>query len=157
MAVPIPNSPTDNLYKFVALSGIFMVVVPTIFLNSELRHMNTKAGEILAIQHQATSNAEALQVFGDKDSKNDYEQLIKIFELSKDARVETAALKARAKWVKSFHVWNLIITITGVFMAFWGFINWFKRVQKPLDKILQLNLEKSRLEASLLKESQPPL
>jgi hypothetical protein len=173
----IPNLPTDNLYKFVALSGLVLTGAACYFTYSMSGQLNDKhyqyVSAFVATQEKmklANSNVEMLNsaIKNTIDAQNgkavpDGQLAIEIppkefKELEIEARrvgselaIENAMhdiedqriqeLESELKFVK----WaGLFATIVGVAMSSIGFFVWYRKVQKPMDEMIQLQLKEKQ-------------
>ena len=153
MTLPsIPQLPTDNLYKFVALSGVLLMlaglIVPTVAqyrMGSTLRlldHQNR-------ISHEITERTDAASKAAREASKNikTREQAESVLAMerrvskmidSSNAQIGAAKdIIAEAQDYKDYLDLLLLVGalsfVLGGLLAWWGFSCWYERLQKPLD------------------------
>lgn len=144
-----PQIPTDNLYKFMALSGLAIALISFFLPMKQVRDIEM---EIVEIQEQARLLNE----------KNDFLDIKKgIIERLKSAPAEEAekifierqqlvlesvrilAKLERVKFLKD-EIKNLktiigLLSGLGVFLSVLGFILWYQKVQRYQDKVLKDN------------------
>ena len=157
MTFPIPNFPTDNLYKFFALSGVF-VFIASIWLNSNmLSDLNTSLNEITVEAETATTLRHLLpeNIADDYDLRSAEIKLFREFaELSISSQTKLDALIKQQNKVMKFSILLYIVACFGILVSGIGFRQWYLKVQKPLDEILQLNLRKAKSETLSSTENQ---
>ena len=157
MAIPIPNLPTDNLYKFVALTGLFVAITGVFFLEIQVER-SSKAVSVLKAHVEYKNYVLDLLESADTEASLSRDQRQRLVEelISHeeeiiggiaDSGTELDTIKKRLRPIG-------LISLLGSIASMIGFRLWYRRVQKPLDEILQISLEKTRLEAEVLKENQ---
>ena len=159
MAIPIPNLPTDNLYKFQALSGLFIGVFCIVFLHLQVSE-TTKS---IAIAEAEIANSDLLISIleGENSPLIDNEMRSQLYTslLEKQANLRISNAKNREETKLSRYLLNPLhfISLISLLLSFRGFHLWYHRVQKLHDEILQINLEKAKLETIFQKGDQPTL
>ena len=156
MAIPIPNLPTDNLYKFMALSGIFLMVFSFSFEQLQKQKIHKLLYEVEANLIVTDSIQALLPPNREPESENDDADVVLYREHVELVKMNKLKLREREALIEQHDNTRfplLFLFFSGAGMAFFGFYSWYRRVQKPLDKILKLNLEKAKLEAASLKKS----
>lgn len=160
MALSLPSLPTDNLYKFAALSGVALIIFAFYLTFSQLwsvrSHLTDAEESIqLAVAHRdmAFEKKDKWQkLLVDAKIKKDQGKLdvesegeIKTAEQSltraeDDLRLEMIKLTFAAKRTTNEWIWLLggIVlcagaVVMGSWMARWGFQNWYLRIQLPMD------------------------
>jgi len=132
----IPSVPiaTDNIYKFLALFGLVIMiswVVAMLYLVKiiyEFGVENINEYELLKVKTDLTQ-AESIR-------KDSLEQIMKL----------------RTLGTKVF-VWPLnILFVVGVGICYWGFRSWYKKVQPKQDKLLDLQIQKTEREIQVLEK-----
>ena len=143
MTLPtFPVPPTDNLYKFAAISGVVLFILAPVYW----------AGFYVAYKHQELAAFQTL--FGAVASYDFYmdnaaaeagkpitpEQKSRI-EHQRAARQQANSTGLDYNLMAKFYgVVNgsaLVFELAGLMLMYWGFNRWYYRVQEPLDKILQ--------------------
>jgi hypothetical protein len=138
----LPTPPTENLYKFAAITGVILCILAPLYW----------ASFYVAYRHQELA---ALQSLHDAVASEDFSVLKATDQTAKTMTTEEKQLvehsnsaKQRAQstgadyllMARFFNVVNVIAVtfeIAGLFVTFWGFNRWYRRVQEPLDRILQ--------------------
>jgi hypothetical protein len=140
--VALPNLPTDNLYKFMAIAGLTLVVysliAPFALLNRNLEKIESVASEAAAIGADVKLLNESLKV--DPVTPGDREEAGKRLEQSADVARRNAVLGVKREMVHRLNQQNLVVEIAGIVallvgsaLAVAGFYLWYDRVQKYLD------------------------
>ncbi|MGJ8559722.1 MAG: hypothetical protein ACSHX3_05760 [Litorimonas sp.] len=142
---PIPSwsLPTDNLYKFIALSGLALVIVPVILFyievgsitslqpdfNSKMRHIESLKKLMEERLNSGTLTGEEINFFHE------------ISITLNDVLTVVDHQKARLPMMLTLGVISIVGLFIGYAMMWFGFKNWCLKVQKPLDNILRLEVE----------------
>lgn len=124
-SIPVP---TDNLYKFMALFGLVLVV-------------SSLFGMVL------TGRSANAQIF---DAARDYAQVDPELSPAKKAYADSLVKKASiAAEDRDVLIMALIIPLTvGMLLSYSGFARW-KQIQPLHDELLRLQVERARKEAGL--------
>jgi len=126
---PIPNLPTDNLYKFQALSGLTLLIFSFAFIVLFTIEVKNEAIKLDSIIEDVRSNQQSEKI----DLKKEFRLFhVKGFQFSMSV------------------IGGSILGVIGVFLAINGFYQWNKKVQKPLNELLLLELDIKRAEADKL-------
>lgn len=141
-----PIIPTDNLYKFVALGGlalmIFSVTYPTnkalelqlntITLRAEIEKLKVEVENL----DKDVSRAEKKK--NDDLTDAEIKSLIKTLTEQKIKRIDVEAninkVDAQKHWLIAYLLAAGIGVMLGSFATFKGFSLWYSRVQKPNDQ-----------------------
>jgi len=145
MLPTIPNLPTDNLYKFIALAGLLIAFVGYGFqhLDEERWYAQTKVMEV-ELDALSSSSKELVKLTEEQTLPNDelskeYENFQKsLFEFQK----KFAPMNSPGS--QKLYQWAGIAGYVGIILSIVGFVLWYQKVQKPLDEILKIQLEKAR-------------
>ncbi len=91
----LPSIPTDNLYKFMAISGVVAVIVGFSFIYLNSRDLNSELGRIYTESNELSLEIESLN---DKDSLLSLEieslgKEIKRYKIEKDTSIELIDIK----------------------------------------------------------------
>lgn len=176
MEIPgVPQIPTDNLYKFVSLSGLLMLLVGLAVV-PVIRYRAMQADLALLAEHRAASaqraraidqlsrsielgaGANAQGLTGRKEQMDSAWSESNMVAASAQAvrdsvdrnNVEslTHAVEANRDFFASF-VWvGYGLALAGGLLATWGFRNWYIKLQKPLDELVLLDAEGRRARLS---------
>ncbi len=165
----LPELPTDNLYKFVALAGITLVLAAMLpFYYAHLQSMEAiKArGEFDGIERRLGVLRRQILAWGEREQETtqnargdgvqdvDSEQarllednaelMREVIELDTRARLNRYLSRVRLCGIAA----GFLLLLVGGAMAWRGFYLWYERLQRPLDEILakQCAREKRALE-----------
>ena len=130
--------PRSNMYKYVALSGVTIVIVTLIFSISQLYRIDD---QILAARERvAVMNArlEASGDAGDETPPPELERRLDRIRLD-SARNRIEVLENRSLELRQ---WATILFTIGVVVAAFGFTNWYRKIQMPLERIIQRRSER---------------
>ena len=139
----IPAIPTDNLYKFVALSGVALVLVSLIYPEQALRELGTRQIDSETQMQVLLAQADRLERELDLlDKSPDFEN--KKLELIKkqNDEIRVNAIRSSGENQKSalyeaHHerviTYSKFLLAIGSAMSILGFFFWYRRVQKPAD------------------------
>jgi hypothetical protein len=138
----IPNLPTDNLYKFLALTGIIILIfsiavteIRLTELESESDYYLTQKGELYFDIQSLNSDLDRItdkEIFELKRLKNEIR--IRVFKLS---RTKELLLK-KSKQTRTVFRWSIFGVLSGLLISVFGFVLWYNRVQRYLDYKLKL-------------------
>jgi len=156
----LPTLPTDNLYKFLALSGLLLALVSFAYpmkviyeAREQLISQQTEF-EVLKIElesiHAQFESAERRGTLGTGEGRG-------LLEKQSQKRIALVKVDGQAaktglltEEIKSWELWMTILVGLGTFFAVVGFILWYQLVQAPADKLFRLQLleAQARLEKS---------
>ncbi len=173
----IPNLPTDNLYKFMSLSGIVIIIFSIYFCEIKVREVSQNNIEFLKKQDNLNNK---IARFNDKlgtisvlfetyQKDNIQKKDTSIFLSNLETRISSLSnlrdgintdyisqkayhqrlnlLQEESKIITYF---SYLFIALGFVLTSTGFLLWYKKVQKPLDKILANDLAKSEFEKAKL-------
>jgi hypothetical protein len=156
----LPNLPTDNLYKFLALSGLLLAVISFAFpmkliyeAREQLLSQQTEF-EVLKIElesiHARVESAEMKGTLGTGEGRELLEKHYKNEIALVKVNSQAAKIRLLSNEIESWKLWMAILVGLGIFFAVVGFILWYQVVQAPADKLLRLQLveAQARLEKS---------
>lgn len=139
----VPQLPTDNLYKFLAISGLVMIIVSYAYTGKAVNDLAIKG-----VETETTMAALKIESDHIRDSMNllkagkdqGLEQWNALREKNLQVMIKSAQLNGEIKkqieyqrQAKKLAAASFIGSIFGVALAFSGFILWYLRVQKPAD------------------------
>jgi hypothetical protein len=151
----IPSLPTDNLYKFLALSGlaiaIFGLVFPAIRI-SEIRlkliEANTQTRLLKLEIDQLKEDVDTAK----KKSSVSPEEIGNIRKRMIEINVKKVELDGRTEQIKAlmedlnFARGALKVSAPlGLVISFLGFYFWYSLIQKPNDLLLQKQIKKEKI------------
>lgn len=155
MSIPMP--PTDNLYKFMAIGGLVLIIGSEALFTLALREWSAKLHELepslesleIDVARLKRQSAEFhRQAEASPPTKKALDQLRKhheaIQEVEDNLLIKAAEVKARARHLdalrRDVRVLRWLTPIAGVFgalLTLWGFVLWYTRVQIHLDRVLK--------------------
>jgi uncharacterized membrane protein len=138
----IPNLPTDNLYKFLALTGIIILIFSIAITETRLTELESESDYYLTQQGELYFDIQSLnsdldritdkEIFELKRLKNEIR--IRVFKLS---RTKELLLK-KSKQTRTVFRWSIFGVLSGLLISVFGFVLWYNRVQRYLDYKLKL-------------------
>lgn len=132
--LPIPES---NMYKYVALSGVAVVIVTLVFAVSELFDIHDQVLDAEERVEIMNARLEAGRNPGGIEPASDLEQTLNRIRLaSAEKRLET--LKDRSLELRE---WATLLFTLGVVVAAFGFTRWYRKIQMPMERIAQQQAE----------------
>ena len=153
----LPNFPTDNLYKFMALSGLALAFgCLVIFIQISKNKENKKAivSAETFIGDRLKEDVDIYAKLGQETSSNELksyalEKLEKAYpeyfaQNTKNAKAKSELVAAQRKIRVRFAISGIII---GLILSLSGFILWYFRVQRHLDRILLAELRKTQVQS----------
>jgi len=147
----LPMLPTDNLYKFLALSGLVMLVLSFTFPRNMVDEL-----ELKAVESETNINLLAFEVSVLKDDVDAAEKkpklaedgIQKLSERQRQLEVKTlqvggerAKLNVLVKQLRFAMSLSIIGSVLGFVLADIGFWLWYMRVQKPADLLARKQVE----------------
>lgn len=129
--------PTSNMYKYVALSGVVIIIVTLVFAVSELFDIHDQLleteerVEIMSARLEAGRNPEG----GEPASKLD-QTLNRIRLDAAEKRLDT--LENRSLELRE---WATILFTVGIAVSAFGFTRWYRKIQMPMERIAQHQAE----------------
>ena len=148
----LPTPPTDNLYKFVALAGlallIFSIVYPLKLIDDlELRLVDTEMRrDMLLVDISALERAADRLTATRVQNPAVTEQWTEIRKTLEKTHIENRSEEERfkilLKQIRGKLIWLAVGTGVGYILAHRGFYLWYHRVQKPLDELARNRNEK---------------
>jgi hypothetical protein len=138
----IPNLPTDNLYKFLALTGIIILIFSIAITEIRLTELESESDDYLTQKGELYFDIQSLnsdldritdkEIFELKRLKNEIR--IREFKLS---RTKELLLK-KSKQTRTVFRWSIFGVLSGLLISVFGFVLWYNRVQRYLDYKLKL-------------------
>ena len=153
----LPNVPTDNMYKFISIAGVattiaaFVVIVQmSMFLINDL----DLRGEQMVAKVLVYARERGISTSASEETKEGRE-LTAYREYCESVHLTRTNLYQEA--LRSCTIAAAILCCGGVLLTYYGFRNWYSKVQKLQDGILQAeyeqeieNIRKLKLELSSL-------
>jgi len=132
--LPIPAS---NMYKYVALSGVAIVIVTLVFAVSELFDINDQVLEAEERVELMTARLEAGRNPEGREPASELEQTLNQIRLdSASKRLDT--LRDRSLELRE---WATILFTVGIAVSAFGFTRWYRKIQMPMERIAQRQAE----------------
>lgn len=157
----VPNLPTDNLYKFIALSGLVLTLFcgaftiqrtealgNSVYKNSiEFSEWKIKndflSKQIIGVEKELTALEQK-----ENPTKEEVEKLRKKHEQNKTKLLENEILKEKVRLaneysnsqssqLKKYYFWGSITSFFSLVFSAFGFSSWYFKVQRYQDKILR--------------------
>ena len=147
-----PTAPTDNLYKFLALTGLALLLFSLVYPANLMRELELRAAETKTrhalLKEEITQLQDDIQVAMARDSKSADEWLslkqrhqeLRLKKIQADGETRLLAVLI----MQTRYVFNALVlgSLLGYGMAHLGFHLWYTRVQRPADQAT-LRREKS--------------
>jgi hypothetical protein len=142
--VSFPSLPTDNLYKFIALSGVVLVVAGFYLPWHRAEEIWDRLEQVKAESAVLTVDVQYLLDEAKKaksDSASDVPALRKTLQ-ELERRKAVQEVKVGSLERLTLNLWllyaaSLVLTAVGVVMMKKGFKFWYERVQQPMDLALR--------------------
>ena len=147
MTPPVNMSgfPTDNLYKFMALSGVFIVV--SVFALSLLQldqisrqRTDIALGKEALMWHTALfqEQIDELKKSNDPELQKKFDEGYKpLIEESLQLRRESDLADLATEYAERFRIVQSIILVLGIILASTGFLLWYYRLQRDQDQMIR--------------------
>ena len=123
MNLPLPTPPTDNLYKFLAIAGLALLLAGILVPEIAARNLERDLGYVEGVLRYIERAREEDRVI-EKES------------LLLDLRKQQELIRAQIPSFRRSTVWGSILVNTGSSLMILGFSLWYFRVQRYIDKIL---------------------
>lgn len=128
--LPIPSS---NMYKYVALSGVAIIIVTLVFAVSEIFDIHDQVlkaeerVEVMTARLEAGMNPEG------NEPASELEQQLNRIRLDA-AEKQLQVLKDRSLELRE---WATILFTIGIAIAAFGFTRWYRKIQMPMERIAE--------------------
>ncbi|GAA3622905.1 hypothetical protein [Flavivirga jejuensis] len=124
----IPNLPTDNIYKFFALSGLFIIIFCITSTELKVSDIESDMDNLITQKGEIEYEIQLLKNNYEKEKLNEKLNL-KIFKFNRLDEL----LQNKTKKIKRVFYWSIFGIIVGVIMCLFGFVCWYNRIQIFLD------------------------
>lgn len=149
--VTIPNLPTDNLYKFVALSGVAFCIATSVVPVLAFRHHHEKMRLVFQQDFENRQEAARLEMEALGRLPTDPEAAMPIVQLLKthservheNGKLAIEMLKDEAEFERRLLDGMLTFYRYAAPSMLIGFVLWWLQVQRYQDRILRSEAEKS--------------
>lgn len=141
-----PSFPTDNLYKFMALADLFLLVFGTVYPSQQVSELEQKRvatqtdRAVLLVQLDALKEDVAI---AKKSSQATEAQLERLSELVTELAIKQAQIAGKEAQEKVLtddllFAWRTLKVglALGLLLTLIGFVCWYFRVQKLQDQLL---------------------
>ena len=153
----IPNLPTDNLYKFMALSGLILIILSAVFPlwllhNIGLEHIEIKKElDLLDIeerylreeQEEAREGLKALPPNKKIEARRSIDEKAKDYSKKlMQTKGNFEKMKYLVSEAKKLKIFSCIGAGVGAIVTYCGFLLWYRRLQKYQDQIIKSEAQK---------------
>lgn len=135
----LPTIPTDNLYKFMALSGVVMfIVAPIFYVNFYISYKKIEytAIDSLRVPHPEYYFIKSKMEHGETVTKSQKELVEKWDSFKKEGSSVKIEYNLYTRFSNVITFLSIVMGTIGLALSIVGFWLWYNRVQKPLDIIL---------------------
>jgi len=153
MALPIPNVPTDNLYKFMAISGLLLsLFCIAFFLTTAQKHEeHLYAAAIQNIHVDDVLEDLKTDLSSGHRTEDQLEEAFNNYQKQYKLHTETTARVLQDSPLQKLKILNTGIYF-GMLISIFGFFLWYMNVQRHHDKILAIKVNKELLMVLPVKE-----
>jgi len=146
MVPGLPTPPTDNLYKFQAISGLILVILAAVGLHLQVYAAQARADpmaeEIAVLQVDVAQAREELdRARASAVSPAQHSAFrARHWDLGRKlarAKAKSDALETMVERLVGSIILAIIASVAGLLHTWRGFVYWRDRVQLPQDKLLQ--------------------
>lgn len=141
----MPNFPTDNLYKFMSIFGLALLlyglITPFFVLNTNLNRIESIAVESAELSAKIELLSQTLEI--DPPERGDTKKARELLEGSADLQAMHAAMGVKKDIAHRLNQQNffvivisVIAALTGIALSSLGFYLWYVRVQKYEDMLV---------------------
>jgi hypothetical protein len=148
----LPLFPTDNLYKFLALSGLALLVFSVVYSTTRMTELRIRQAETRSQLKILTLEIKVIEKELDQAKQvqpSSTEQLAILSNRGLQGQIKTAQISSYneqtmvlVEELGFFMLFLYIGMFFGLTMAVVGFWLWYHKVQRPLDLIAQKRLLK---------------
>lgn len=165
MSVPIPNLPTDSIYKFIFVSGFALIIGSIVFLyqtgniRPKIETTNYYNLELLLDNLMASPDSVAADTVKHQNGKRIWFQGVavdsstrwnkKVFGHWKPASFDLLYEREqrRIEKMNNFNRWaGGILGTVGFILTLWGGICWYRKIQMCQDELIKAQIELLKLE-----------
>lgn len=145
----ITKLPTDNLYKFIALTGITLVILsiaaPYALIGDAVREqIEIYGGQEIAMIELKYIEEDIREAIEKNKGTLPSEERLRLFKQLRDAKVEGEKASTRLKQFgylreRTLHIkrWAVFGGLCGFGMSLAGFVLWYFRLQRYQDAVLR--------------------
>ena len=128
--MPVSSS---NMYKYLALSGVVIIIVTLVFAVSELFDIHDQLLEAEERVEVMTARLEAGTNPEEEEPVSELEQQLNQIRLDSAER-RLKVLKDRSLELRE---WATILFTVGIAVSAFGFTRWYRKIQMPMERIAQ--------------------
>ena len=159
------NIPTDNLYKFIAIFGLVILLTSVYYPFQMMQELSFKVYEIEAkaeLMEYKNKYLEGRIKYITKRLENEsdievqqkiyddyYKQEIELKEAILSVKENTKKAELLLKNIETYEILRKYGTLVGAFLIFLGFLNWFRFLQNPLDKQIENSIATNNTQKNL--------
>jgi len=150
----LPTLPTDNLYKFLALSGLAIAIFSLVFPMIRISEIKMKLVEAETQSNVLNVEIEELKEDTDRWAKKTSlspEETASLRKRLIELRIKGVQIRGRFEQIKSLNKdldYSMILIWVGLplgmLISYLGFLLWYFRVQKPNDLLLRKQVESDK-------------
>lgn len=144
----MPNFPTDNLYKFMSIFGLALLlyglITPFFVLSTNLEKIEKVAVEAAELSARIELLPQTLEI--NPPNRGDTKRARELLEGNADLKAMNAGLRVKIDIVHRLNKQNLFVivasiiaSVIGLSLSGVGFYLWYIRVQKYEDIVMVLN------------------
>ena len=156
----LPNVPTDNLYKFMAITGLLTTFISVGVFEYAIEKVSMSTDQVMLeatkLEIESTKVSQDLDRLDKEIGKirlistiQKINEKIQVQEnLNTENKILLAEIKSRnlqnirhAKLLKEYYFLYVLGVLGGLTLSFWGFRLWYTRVQKIEDELLNRKLK----------------
>ena len=142
--IDLPALPTDSLYKLLALSGIFLILITIYLIYNLYLKLKSKVYDIYSEQEVREAEISYLERMENPDPEEVLKVRIK-------HNLTAVKVKERNWYIKQLWVLSIfgtMIILIGIVMTYKGFTLWYSKVQVYQDRLLKLQVEQIEKEVN---------
>ena len=128
--MPVSSS---NMYKYLALSGVVIIIVTLVFAVSELFDIHDQLLEAEERVEVMTARLEAGTNPEEEEPVSELEQQLNQIRLDSAER----RLKVLEDRSLELREWATILFTVGIAISAFGFTRWYRKIQMPMERIAQ--------------------
>lgn len=135
--IDIPSLPTDNIYKFMALSGVFLFALALYFFSRFYASAVSRVSELEVM----IAEQEAEISFIENQESPDKIQMLKVSMKHNKIKALVGGVALQRKQLTQAFVVSVVIALVGTLVAYLGFNLWYYRTQIYQDKLIELRVK----------------
>ena len=143
----LPLLPTDNLYKFMSLALVVIIIIsvsyPIIQIEQLQHRIVSLNGDQKILNREVELLKKEINLF-EKNKNKTMAELIDFYRKTNQQQIKNIELMVKvqdieltSKYISQNRILGIIGTSLGSFLAFFGFSLWYVRIQKLQDLLLK--------------------